>query len=1135
MATEIGNGVSIQLCGGLTVEPAASESSRRRRSRAGAQAAGFDVGRALSDADFDVLADVVVSPGASRRRRRSEAAEPDAPPVIEVDLAEGEDAVLLIEQQGGVLRWQWPKEPAEEKRQRRSGGGTAHKAVFDLRPQLPDTQDAPSGGGRRRRSSVVAGWIADKLIEPVRVRVLRYLASEVIDLAVEKIEGHLEEGPRYWDKQRASWETGQPEIAAGAKVLLMVHGTFSSTEGSFGGLAATEQGRTFMQHAEREYDAIIGFDHKTLGKTPMENAADMKAGLGIPAGAKVSSVAFSRGGLVLRAFELQMADSGVQFGRAVFVGCTNSGTYLAHPENWRALVDLYTTIAVAAVRGLSMATGFAAAEAANFAIKTIGKFVKLLPELAVEEGQVPGLQAMRPEGELLGEIATPAASLARYRAIASDFRPRIDLDRGISAEVVEFVVNRVGDRLFDQANDLVVHTSSMSDFGDAGTIGDGSVVHLSADEQIYHTIYFGSDAVAEQLGRFLVDDMPRMEAPVAAAAPPPTPPVAAPPPEPTAPPRRRRRSRSSASAPPPPPAPTRQRRSRSGNPGSAPPAFPTADFADSPAPEEAAPEEAGFEYGGYEADGFDEPMADGAPPDEPLETKSRLPETREYHFAAQIEADPPALTPIKLGVTISPEVIALFAGQIMARSEEGAQVETAKPITIEVTPLNNAQLLTEGTRKIYAPENTETEWFLIEGTEPGAARIQIEARQDTRTLALLLLEPVFVDGASDQLMQTQSFSAAPAGQREPVTLRIYEIEDEGKLLIRYNLESRDPGIGEVNEVKGLPAQHIADFFRDFLDELNRSYDLTTKGYELKKRRLLDTAAITADQILPENVREALWKYRGEIDAIQVIADSPAIPWELLSVTAPDGDDGDEQGRFLAEWGLVRRLPGALWPGRNLDLAPGRARYVIPSYRDRNQDLPFAQQERDLLKSHFPGIQELEADSAEVEHFLRNEAKDCSLLHFACHGSARKGTLQAAGLTLQEELAENGALEEDVLTENAVALRARFGEARPNCLVFLNACEAGREGRHLLTNATGFANSFLRPKSRRGAAAFVGALWEVDDELALVFADTFYGALLGGDTMAGASKKARVAIEQKFDFTWLAYTIYGDPYAKANSG
>ena len=1078
MATEIGNGVSIETGDGFMVENAAAGGGRRRRStlETGSDQANLDA--TLIAADFELAADINISPVTSRARR-SAGAEALAAPQIEVALQAEERAVLLVEQQGGVFRWSWPEEYTEPTPQRRSGGAS-RVALFDLSPGELERPEDPEAAPRQRRGFSLGGWIADRLIEPIRVRVLRFVAEQTIDRAVDAIEGDLEEGPLVLDSESGHWQPGFPELdnERPRRVLLLVHGTFSTTPGSYGGLPDTELGRSFLRRAQQDYDAIIGFDHKTLAKTPVENADAILPFLKkLPAGTEIDAIAFSRGGLVMRAIELAAEKAGaeLEFDRVVFVGCTNAGTFLANPDNWHALVDLYTTIAISSVRALSAAAGFGGVNPASFIIKTIGRFVKVLPEIAIDDGKVPGLKAMQPSGELLGQIATPASSLERYRAIQSDFRPVLDLKRGVTAEVVEFVANRVGDRFFNQANDLVVHTASMKDFGAAGELVGDDVVLLEKSTQVYHTIYFSEPAVVDAAGGFLFPENEAM-AGSAGAAPPP----------------RRRRRRSGGAVPMPQAAP------------------------DVPFPV-----------------GMPAPSGTGAPRRRRKSTEPATPEPVECHFAAQIEADPPIARPVKLGVTISPEEIELVAGQVMDRAPAPAEVDAAKPIVIEVTPLSNARLETEGRREIEVPRGTRTYWFLVEGFEPGAARIQVEASQEGRSLALLLLEPVFVEAETEQIVQTQSFAVGGGDAREPVTLRIYEIEQlGGELLVRFNLESRVPGIGETAELRGLGSRNMERFAEDFLSELNNAYDLSPEGYELKKRDLLDVAAITADQILPENIRAALWKYRDNIDAIQVIADSPTIPWELLSVTAPNGSSAGDPGRFLAEWGVMRRLPGALWPGRTLDLYGPAARFVIPDYLDDRQDLPFAQKERDMFTGKFPGAKALEADSRTVRDFLRDEAGTCSVLHFACHGSARQGSVLSTGLTLQEERGSDGKLVENLLTHGAVKLSARFSPDRPNCLVFLNACEAGRPGRHLLSDASGFADAFLRPKSRQGAAAFVGAMWEVDDELALIFARTFYDSLLGGDMLVEAARKARTAIEQKFDFTWLAYTLYGFPYARA---
>jgi CHAT domain-containing protein len=81
---------------------------------------------------------------------------------------------------------------------------------------------------------------------------------------------------------------------------------------------------------------------------------------------------------------------------------------------------------------------------------------------------------------------------------------------------------------------------------------------------------------------------------------------------------------------------------------------------------------------------------------------------------------------------------------------------------------------------------------------------------------------------------------------------------------------------------------------------------------------------------------------------------------------------------------------------------------------------------------------------------------------------------------------------------------------------------------------GFVDAFLRPSSENGAGALIGALWSVDDKLAFTFAQSFYGALKEGKTLVAAAQAAREASQGQNDLTWLAYTVYGDPFARASA-
>jgi CHAT domain-containing protein len=103
-------------------------------------------------------------------------------------------------------------------------------------------------------------------------------------------------------------------------------------------------------------------------------------------------------------------------------------------------------------------------------------------------------------------------------------------------------------------------------------------------------------------------------------------------------------------------------------------------------------------------------------------------------------------------------------------------------------------------------------------------------------------------------------------------------------------------------------------------------------------------------------------------------------------------------------------------------------------------------------------------------------------------------------------------------------------ADPAPLVFINACRAA--GLALsYNNLQGWATMFMKA----GAAAFIGSLWEVTDEISTQFAIETYDHLKSGSSLGKAIMAARKTVSQSSaDPTWLAYTVYGDPRATVNS-
>jgi hypothetical protein len=459
---------------------------------------------ALVAARFEVVATVAFDhgPPAGLALR---AAKPS--PRVEVAVAPGQGAVVLVESEGGVFAWSL----AAAGRSPAPALGLAPRVLsFDLGPAAAP----PPGLGAAPRAPGLS-WLIGKVIAPIRAYVLRFVATGVIDRAVDRIEGDMLTGlVSLAEDPPSRWTPGAGPLPPlprdrPARLLLMVHGTFSDTAGSFGHLTLTPAGRRFLQRARAHYDAVLGFDHKTLAEDTEVNArafARALDALGLPPGSRIDAVAYSRGGLVYRGLAetiLARERPDLVLRKAVFVGCTNGGTHLADPAHWAAMVDLYTNAAMAAARVAALLGAPALSPLLGVTLRTLGRFVQTFSEVAITDLHVPGLAAMRPDGAVvdgLNGARDHLDRLARYYAVTSNFVARFDPAKGITRELAQALLDRVSNRLFGGANDLVVDTASMTTFGErASRLAADGVFAFGDGEDIYHTVYFSAAALAERL------------------------------------------------------------------------------------------------------------------------------------------------------------------------------------------------------------------------------------------------------------------------------------------------------------------------------------------------------------------------------------------------------------------------------------------------------------------------------------------------------------------------------------------------------------------------------------------------------------------------------------------------------------
>jgi pimeloyl-ACP methyl ester carboxylesterase len=269
------------------------------------------------------------------------------------------------------------------------------------------------------------------------------------------------------------------KIASVKPILLLLHGTASSTEGSFAALFRTDPFHAALARTLAEFEGcIFGFEHRSLTQSPAQNALDLVKHW-LPSNAKLHIISHSRGGLIgellARCASVDhkgepISPVGVddlallndhpdkevveQLGKAleakklsvasfVRVACPARGTILASTR-----LDFGLTLLFNAVKAVSpfVASPF---------IEALASFIQALVATRADPRVIPGLEAMRPDSALLRVINNPRIQVnSPLHVVACDFEPT--LSTGLI-----WVADLAIDVFYGQANDWVVHTAAM--------------------------------------------------------------------------------------------------------------------------------------------------------------------------------------------------------------------------------------------------------------------------------------------------------------------------------------------------------------------------------------------------------------------------------------------------------------------------------------------------------------------------------------------------------------------------------------------------------------------------------------------------------------------------------------------------
>src|SRR4051794_5809575 len=425
-------------CSCWETRPASSRKAPARSDRREPQGAAMANG---SEFIFVVPAEVL--PGAARGAGPVQLRARSGQDVVRLTIANGPVLVLAPETASAVLAPPGPRAPP-------SAPGTVN-----LRVQW--------GPATLAGFEVLSDVMPELPLEMASEEAARLLARKV-DAQVDTGLYALEAGRFDQPLKSAGRAPLAPVPAAtdGGPLLVLVHGTFSETHGTFGKLwtAHPDQvSRLFEAYGQRVY----GFDHRTLEESPVRNALALVAAL--PQGARLHLLTHSRGGLVAEVLaracsagtptraELDAAapdDAAdleqlfrdaharkLQVERIVRVACPARGTLLASRR-----LDAYLSV-------LTWALQLAGQEVLGVLLDFLHGIAKKRADPSV----LPGLAAMMPESPFIQWLDAQQEPVAgELRVVAGDVQ---------GDSLVAWIKALVADAYYWTDNDFVVHTRAM--------------------------------------------------------------------------------------------------------------------------------------------------------------------------------------------------------------------------------------------------------------------------------------------------------------------------------------------------------------------------------------------------------------------------------------------------------------------------------------------------------------------------------------------------------------------------------------------------------------------------------------------------------------------------------------------------
>jgi hypothetical protein len=390
-----------------------------------------------------------------------------------------------------------------------------------VRLQWSGLENAAAGAGVTRG---FLGSVALKAVDVVTGLNTDAVAKLAVAAVVERFDGQLNAGVHALQPDVLTLDgkplATVPGAAKGETTLVLVHGTFSSTTGTFGKLWTNHPDRVqrlFSAYGNRVY----ALEHPTLSVSPIDNALALAKTL--TAGARLHLLTHSRGGLVgevlarvcanpeesfdafaakgdapqrqtLRELAQIVKSKTIVVERLVRVACPARGTLLASRR-----LDAYLSVLKWALdlAGIPVAPGF----------------VELLAQVArhrTDPQELPGLAAQIPDSPLIRWLYSPVRPSSNGGASRPDLDETLAGDLRVVAgdidgdSVASWVKTLLADSFFWTDNDLVVQTRSM--YG--GLPRAAATFVLDEGGRVSHFNYFANEHTAGAIVNALTQERP---------------------------------------------------------------------------------------------------------------------------------------------------------------------------------------------------------------------------------------------------------------------------------------------------------------------------------------------------------------------------------------------------------------------------------------------------------------------------------------------------------------------------------------------------------------------------------------------------------------------------------------------------